>query len=130
MERPSVVPSVVLVAADISYCRELGALLNEAGIPAATLYSLEDLPEHLRREQVDVLIIDLDTLPVDNTFFRSLKKQYPTLHIFCLSSRPYHPDLEEAMGSHICASLAKPLNSEELFYWLKAIAEIEPIDSS
>ena len=119
MERPS----VVVVAADISYCRELGALLNEAGIPAATLYSLEDLPEHLKREQVGVVIIDLDTLPVDNNFFRKIKTQYRNLHILCVSSSTYHPGLEEAMGSHICASLAKPLNSEELFYWLKAIAE-------
>ena len=115
--------SVVVVAADIHYCRELGALLNQAGTSAAMLFSLEDLPEHLRKEQVGVLIIDLDTLPVDNNFFRKIKKQYHNLHILCVSSRTYHPGLEEAMGSHICASLAKPLNSEELFYWLKAIAE-------
>ena len=98
--------------------RELCALLEQADIPVAPLHSLEDLPEHLRREQVGVLIVDLDTLPVDNNFFRNLKKQYPNLHILCLSSRTYHPGLEEAMGSHIYASLAKPLNSEELFYWL------------
>ena len=121
---------VAVVDADKQNCRELCALLEQANIPVAPLYSLEDLPEHLKREQVGVLIIDLDTLPVDNTFFRSLKKQYPNLHILCLSSRTYHPGLEEAMGSHICASLAKPLNSEELFYWLKAISEIEPVDST
>ena len=97
-------------------------MLNEAGIPAATLYSLEDLPEYLRREQVGVLIIDLDTFPVDNNFFRKLKKQYHNLHVLCVSSRTYHPGLEEAMGSQIRASLSKPLDTEELFYWLKAIA--------
>ena len=68
--------------------------------------------------------VDLDTLPVDNNFFRSLKKQNPDLYIMCLSSRTHHPALQEAMGSHIYASLAKPLNVEELFYWLKIIAEI------
>ena len=115
---------VTVVDADVQYCRELCALLEEADVPVAPLYSLEDLPEHLKREQVGVLIVDLDTLPVDNTFFRSLKKQYPNLHIFCLSSRTHHPGLEEAMGSHICASLAKPLNSEELFFWLKSISDI------
>ena len=115
---------VAVVDADVQYCRELCALLEQANIPVAPLYSLEDLPEHLRREQVGVLIVDLDTLPVDNNFFRNLKKQNPDLHILCLSSRTYHPGLQEAMGSHIYASLAKPLNSEELFYWLKAISEI------
>lgn len=115
---------VALVAADVQYCLELCALLEEAKVRVAPLYSLEGLSEHLKREPVGVLIVDLDTLPVTNNFFRNLKKQYANLHILCLSSRTYHPGLEEAMGSHICASLAKPLNSEELFYWLKAIAEI------
>ena len=116
--------NAVVVDADEQNCRELCALLEQANFPVAPLYSLEDLSEHLKKEQVGVLIVDLDTLPVTNNFFRSLKKHFPSLHIFCLSSRPYHPELEEAMGSHICASLAKPLNSEELFYWLKVVAEI------
>lgn len=116
--------NVAVVDADKQNCRELCALLEQANVPVAPLYSLEDLSEHLKKEPVGVLIIDLDTLPVNNNFFRSLKKQYSNLHILCLSSRTYHPGLEEAMGSHICASLAKPLNSEELFYWLKAISEI------
>jgi DNA-binding response OmpR family regulator len=113
-----------VVDVDEQNCRELCALLEQANIPAAPWYSLEGLSDHLRREQVAVLIVDLDTLPVNNAFFRSIKKQYPNLHILCLSSRTYHPGLEEALGSHICASLAKPLNPEELFYWLKAISEI------
>ena len=115
---------VAVVDADVQYCGELCALLEQANIPVTPLYSLEDLSEHLKREQVGVLVVDLDTLPVNNNFFRNLKKQYANLHILCLSSRTYHPGLEEAMGSHICASLAKPLNAEELFYWLKTIFEV------
>ncbi len=123
-------PKVAVVDADKQNCLEVCALLDQANIPAASIHTLKVLADHLQREPVAVLIIDLDSLPVDNTFFRSLKKQYPNLHIFCLSTRTHHPGLEEAMGSHICASLAKPLNSEELFYWLKAIAEIEPVGST
>lgn len=115
---------VAVIDADVKYCRELCALLEQANIPVAPLYSLEDLSEHLKKEHFGVLIVDLDTLPVNNNFFRSLKKQYSNLHILCLSSRTYHPGLEEAMGSHIYASLAKPLNSEELFFWLKSISDI------
>ncbi len=122
--------NVVVVSADEHNCQEICALLKKANIPVAPLYSPEVLADLLRREPVAVLIVDLDTLPVNNNFFRSLKKQHPNIGILCLSSRTHHPGLEESMGSHICASLAKPLNSEELFYWLKAIAEIEPIDST
>jgi DNA-binding NtrC family response regulator len=118
-----------VVDSDQQDCREICALLKQAKIPVAPLFSLEALSEHLKKEQVRVLIVDLDTLPVDNSFFRRLKKHYPNLHILCLANGTYHPRLEEAMGSHICASLAKPINPEELFYWLKAIAEIEPVNS-
>jgi DNA-binding NtrC family response regulator len=114
---------VAVVDADERYCREVCALLEQSHIPAAPLYSLEDLPGHLSREPVGVLIVDLDTLPIDNNFFRKLKKENPDLFILCLSSRTYHPDLQEAMGSHIYASLAKPCNPEELFYWLRTISE-------
>jgi len=118
--------NIAVVNADKHNCREICALLEKANIPGAPLYSLEVLADHLSREPVAVLIVDLDTLPVDNRFFRGLKKQYPDMHIFCLSSRTYHPGLEEAMGLYICVSLAKPLNFEELYYWLKAVAD-EPV---
>ena len=110
--------------------RAICALLEQADIPVASMNTLKVLADHLKRKSIAVLIIDLDTLPVDNTFFRGLKKQYPNVHILCLSGHTHHPGLEEAMGVHICASLAKPLNSEELLYWLKAISEVEPVDSS
>jgi DNA-binding NtrC family response regulator len=120
------IPVVAVVDTEEPQCRELCALLEEAGIQAVALVALEGLRQRLKKEQVGVLIVDLDTLPVDNNFFKSLKKQNPRLHILCLSSLTYHPGLKEAMGSYIYASLAKPLNTEELLYWLKAIAEIGP----
>ncbi len=122
-------PQVAVVDADKQNCHAVCALLQRANIPAASINTLKVLADHLKREPVSVLIIDLDSLSVDNTFFRSLKKQYPGLHILCLSNHPHHPGLGEAMGSHICASLAKPINSDELFYWLKTIAEMETVDS-
>ncbi len=115
--------TVAVMDADVQSCRELCALLEQANIPAAPLHSLEELSELLQKEPVGVLLVDLDTLPVSNNFFRSLKKEHPALYILCLSSRTYHPGLQEAMGSHIYASLAKPINSEELFFWLKSIAD-------
>lgn len=113
---------VAVVNGDAGYSRELCASLEQADIAATPFYVLEGLPEHLRKEQARVMIVDLDTMPVDNTFFRTIKKQNPDLHILCVSSRTHHPGLQEAMESHIYASLAKPLNSEELFYWLRTIS--------
>jgi DNA-binding NtrC family response regulator len=115
---------VAVVNADVPYCREICALVEQANASASAVYSLEDLPERLQKEPVRIVILDLDTVQVDNTFFRRLKKLNPDVQILCLSSRSHHPGLEEAMGSYIYASLAKPLNVEELFFWLKSIEEI------
>lgn len=114
---------VTVVDADADHCREICALLKQANVSATFFHSLEGLLEHLKREPVKTLLVDLDNLQVDNAFFRNLKKQLPGLHILCLSSRRHHPSLAESMGSYIYASLAKPLNAEELFFWLKSIAE-------
>jgi DNA-binding NtrC family response regulator len=69
------------------------------------------------------VILDMDSVAADNRFFRELKRQAPGLYVLVLSSRSYHPGLEEAMGSHIYACLAKPLDPEEFRYWMKSIAE-------
>jgi DNA-binding NtrC family response regulator len=113
---------VTVVDGDAGHCQKICASLEQAKIGATPFYALEGLPEHLRKKQARVMIIDLDSLPVDNNFFRTIKKHNPDLHILCLSSRTHHPGLQEAMGSHIYASLGKPLNAEELFYWLKTVA--------
>ena len=96
---------VAVVDADVQNCQELCALLEQASIPVAPLYSLEDLHEHLRKEQVRVLIVDLDTLPVDNNFFRNLKKQNPDL-CYLVSLQPHIPP--GPAGGHGIAYLRQP----------------------
>jgi CheY-like chemotaxis protein len=70
-----------------------------------------------------VLILDLDSLPVDNRFIRDLRKQNPDVPIIALSSRTFHPELQEALSLYISACLAKPVNPDELIYWVKSICQ-------
>ena len=77
------------------------------------------------RKPLKELILDLDSLPVNNRLFRELKKKNPRLHIVGLSSRPFHPELEEAMSRHISSCLTKPVDMEELLYWLKSVCQEE-----
>ena len=62
---------VAVVDADKQNCRAICALLEQANIPVASMNTLKVLADYLKREPVAVLIIDLDTFPVDNTFFRA-----------------------------------------------------------
>ena len=116
-------PAVAVVDADETECQKLCGLLRQLDYRATPLYARLDLEAYLKSQPDGIVILDMDTLAVDNRFFRDLKRQAPDLYVLALSSRSYHPGLEEAMGSHIYACLAKPLDPEELRYWMKSIAE-------
>jgi DNA-binding NtrC family response regulator len=116
-------PEVMVIDADQTRCREVCVLLGQIDYRATPLHSLADLERHLTHQPSGVMILDLDTVPVDNNFFRDLKKRYRGICILGVSSLSYHPGLEEAMGSHIYACLTKPLDPDELGYWLRSIRE-------
>jgi DNA-binding NtrC family response regulator len=118
-------PAVAVLATDKEQCQGISELLRASDYPAIALHSFEDLHEQIRGASVKVLLVDLDNAVVDNSFFRNIKKWQPGVFILALSSASHHPDLKEAMGSHIYACLAKPLDPEELLYWLWSIFENE-----
>ncbi len=119
-------PGVVVIDADRDRCRQICDWLNRQSYRATPLYSLDDLEEHLGPRASRVLVLDLDTVPADNQFFRTFKRKNREVQILVASSLSYHPGLEEAMGAHIYACLAKPLDQEELLYWLRSIFENTP----
>ncbi len=116
-------PAVAVADANKHQCRRSCALLQQLDFSATPLYSLPELEAYLGKHPDGIVVLDMDTLPADNRFFRELKRQAPGLYLLTLSSKPYHPGLEEAIGSHIYACLAKPLDPEEFRYWMKSIAE-------
>ena len=121
MDRPK--PAVAIVDADEHQCGRLCALLEHLDYRPTPLHSQSDLQVYLESHPDAVVILDMDTVTVDNRFFREVKRKVPGIFLLALSSRSYHPGLEEAFGSYIYASLAKPLDLEEFRYWIKSITE-------
>lgn len=68
-----------------------------------------------------ILLLDLDTVSVDNKLLRSLRRKHSGMSILAASSRKYHPELKEAIRDDICACLGKPLDIDELIYWLDSL---------
>ena len=114
---------VVVVDADEKQRQEMCAVLEREDYRTVALHSLANLGREIREGERRVLILDLDTIPVDNRFFRGLKKENPGVCVIGLSSRPFHPELKEAMSSHIYACLGKPVDEEELVFWVKSLCE-------
>lgn len=116
-------PGVLVVAGDREHGHEVCSLLQELDYAATLIQSLQDLEPELRKDPQVAVILDLDTMPVTHQFLRSLRKTHPQFHLLGISELPYHPGLEEVIGSHLLACLIKPLDVEELCFWLKSISE-------
>jgi DNA-binding response OmpR family regulator len=116
-------PGVLVVAGDREPGHEVCALLQELDYATTLIYSLKDLEQELQKASKVAVILDLDTVPVNTQFLRALRRMHPQLDILGISELPYHPGLEEVIGSHLLACLVKPLDVEELCFWLKSISE-------
>ena len=114
---------IVVVNADKAQCLELCAVLEQEHFRTTALHSLMALEGEVKEDSCRVVIVDLDSLPVDNLQFRALKRKNPEVQIVVLSSRPFHPELEEAMSRHISSCLSKPLDTEELIYWISSVCD-------
>jgi DNA-binding NtrC family response regulator len=116
-------PGVLVVAGGGGPGHEVCSLLQELDYSAALIGSLKDLEQELKKDSEVAVILDLDTVPVNNQFLRGLRKMHHQLHLLGISKLSYHPGLEEVIGSHLLACLVKPLDVEELCFWLKSISE-------
>lgn len=114
---------IVVVDGNEEQCNKLCAILEERHYRATPMYSLLNLERYIRDGACRALILDLDSISVDNVALRELKRRSPGVHIVGLSKRQFHPELKEAMSRHIYACLGKPVDPDELAYWLKSIYE-------
>lgn len=101
-------------------CRELCSLLENARYRAQTAHSLSEMEKTLAATPCHALILDVDSLGVDNRYLARLKQRHPRVCLFLISSRAFHPDLVEAMRDHVFACLRKPVNPEELIYMIRS----------
>ena len=111
--------------ADEKEGRKLCAALEHKHYSTISTSSLADLEICLEKEACIAAILDIDTVPVDNRTVRELTVKNPGTYFFCLSEHRFHPELKDAICYHIYACLNKPVDPDELFYWLRSIHEEE-----
>ena len=119
---------IVVVDADKKQADHLCSMLEEQEYRAVRSESLTHVDQSITANSSRVVIVDLDTLPVDNHKLRYLKRTHPSLRVIAVSASRFHPELEESMSSHIYACMCKPIDPDELAYLLRSIfcAESQP----
>lgn len=114
---------ILVASASEKHCLELCAALEDEDYPVKLVDSLERLKGGIKGCDCRLVILDLDSLPVDNNLIRKLKRKNPSLRIIGFSSRSFHPELQEAISSHIYACIGTPVDEEELVFWVKSSLE-------
>ena len=114
---------ILVLNADITSCQELVELLEGRQYSTTSIHILSDLEGHLEKGGNLTVILDIDSVPVDNRVIRELTIKYPEVHFLCTSKDRFHPDLKDAICYHIYACLAKPVDPDEIFYLLRSIYE-------
>jgi DNA-binding NarL/FixJ family response regulator len=87
------------------------------------MHSLANLEKYMQRDTCNVVIVDIDTVSVDNRTIRNLRVKNPEVFLLCVSKDRFHPELHEALSSHIFACINKPIDQDELSYWLRSICQ-------
>lgn len=114
---------IAVVDSDQGQCRRLCSLLEKNRYSTISMHSIQYLEANLKQSSCAAVILDIDTVPVDNRTVRELTIKFPEVYFFCLSEKPLHPELKDAICYHIYACINKPVDLDELFYWLRSINE-------
>jgi len=116
---------IAILDAEQQSCDELRGILESQRFPTIAIHSLALLESHLRSGDILAVVVDIDSVPVDNRTIRELTLKYPGVRFLCTSKDRFHPELKDAICYHIYACLNKPVDPDELLYWIKSIYEEE-----
>jgi DNA-binding response OmpR family regulator len=111
--------TVAVLDPDKEHSRELCSVLEKERYRVLLLPSAKDLDHLMQEGAARALILDIDSVPMDNRTLKELRKDNPDLCIIVLSNRSFHPELKEALSRSIDACFAKPVEWEDLLYYLR-----------
>lgn len=112
---------IAVLDADEKQCQELCLILEEMGYRTTSVNSIKNLEKYIQQGSCLAVFLDIDTVSIDNRVIRNLTIRNPEVYFFCLSKHRYNPELKEAICYHIYACLNKPVDLDELLYWLRSI---------
>lgn len=116
------VTPILVVSEDPSLPQKIIDLLRDKPFVIAHCESAATAADKLSAGPKGIVIFDLDQADLDERYFRQLAAM-KGLCIMGLSDRPFHPDLKEAIGRHLLACLRKPIDPDELLFFIHSAAK-------
>lgn len=116
-------PNVLVVNAVKKEVKEICDILQPAGYTPCIIDNLEGVEEAVTAGNCMAVLLDLDSLDVSNRTVRQMTLKFPQVCFLGTSWKPFHPELQDAICYHIYACVQKPIDPDELLYWLKCIQQ-------
>ena len=116
---------VVILDANPNSRDELSDIIHSKDYPIDHARELSSLEDYLASDKYVAVVMDIDSIQVDNRTIRNLALKYPGVRFLCTSRDRFHPELKDAICYHIYACLNKPVDPDELLFWIKSIYEEE-----
>ncbi|MBW2483015.1 MAG: response regulator transcription factor [Deltaproteobacteria bacterium] len=116
---------IIILDANQKSSAELSKILSTKSYPFTQGCGFSLLEDELASGQYVAVVLDIDSVPIDNRTIRELAIKYPAVRFLCTSKDRFHPELKDAICYHIYACLNKPVNPDELLFWIKSIYEEE-----
>lgn len=114
---------ILIANTDLEETTLLADLIHSAGYRSRACGSLTDLNKALSDSPFLAVVLDIDSLDIDNRTIRRLTSAYPDVCFLSTSRGRFHPELQEAMRDHIFASITKPVDPDEVAYWIRCIRD-------
>jgi DNA-binding NtrC family response regulator len=114
-------PAVLVVNAIKNEAEGISGLLRSAGYTPCVIDNLEGVEDAVDANNCMAVLLDLDSLEVSNRMVRRITLRFPKVCFLCMSGKPFHPELEDAIGFYFYACMQKPIDPDELLYWMKCI---------
>ena len=112
---------IIIISKNKKEVDQLSGILAEENQVCEVFETIEELNSRLDSGTGSAAFIDIDSVPIDNRSIRKLTLKHPSVYFFCMSKDKFHPELKDAICYHIYACLNKPIDPDELVYWLRCI---------
>jgi len=113
--------AVIVVDPYKNHSGVLCSVLENEDYETLSVGSLSDARANLETKNYRAVIIDLDRALLDNRLLKEIRHRHPSICLVGLSSRSFHPELEEALTRYIDACFVKSAEYDDLLYWLRAV---------